>query len=80
MTLHLAFSLQGLTACLQRRRPDEPLVLMGDAVYENSTIENGYRLVTDLEQRGLPLSGDTVDYTDLVQMTVTHSPVISWHS
>ena len=79
MTLHLVFSQQGLTACLQRRMPDEPLVLMGDAVYENSKIENGYRLFTYIEQRGLPLSRDTLDYTDLVQLTVMHSPIVSWH-
>ena len=81
MSLHLVFNTAGLKSCLARRLTDEPVVLLGDGVYEitDSTV-NCYALREDAETRGVADTSQAklIDYADLVTLTIDHPPSISW--
>ena len=89
MSLHLVFSQNGLSACLQRRRPADPVLMLGDGVYacqqwlhEQLPSDLAFVLAADAATRGIgdEQRGDitAVDYTEFVALTEAHSPIVSW--
>ena len=82
MSLHLIFSRQGLASCLPRRQPEDPIVVFGDGIY--ALLENDiecFVLEEDAIARGITIDSNTahaIDYTEVVKLTLNHSPVVSW--
>ncbi len=82
MTLHLIFNPQGLVSCLQRRDTADPMVLLGDGTYAltQSDIEC-FVLSEDAAARGVTGNSKnirSIDYAELVELSMNHSPVVSW--
>ncbi|NKB97811.1 MAG: sulfurtransferase complex subunit TusB [Pseudomonadales bacterium] len=75
-SLHLAFSENGLSRCIDRLSEKDQVVLMGDAVYSQNILEH-FVLQEDAEARGIE-AGRAVSYDELVQLTVEHKKVVSW--
>lgn len=83
-TLHLIFSLDGLTDCLRVAGTNDTLVLLQDGAYaDTGTIAHSLCAISeDAEARGVDTRlADAVrriDYDDLVQLVETHKPIVSW--
>lgn len=76
--LHLVFSSQGLEACLARRHPDQPVVLMGPTPRSTSTAGGRiYRLSLDLAPTE-ESSITTLSPLDLVVLTEQYPKSLSW--
>ncbi|MEQ9450937.1 MAG: hypothetical protein RJQ07_05070 [Pseudomonadales bacterium] len=76
-TLHLIFNQAGLNACLRVRAVDEPVILMGNAVYHHAQTEGLKALHEDCALRGVT-TADVVTREELVDLTVAHCPIVSW--
>ncbi len=75
-TLHLAFSLGGLSQCADRLSIDDQIVLLGDATYAQQ--DNAYLVLhQDAQARGVG-TVHSVSYDELVQLTLMHKKVVSW--
>lgn len=78
--LHLIFSRQGARNCLARSAPDDLFLLLQDGVYSRdipgASVLREHVVVRGLHDR-VPIER-LVDWDDMVRMTETASPVVSW--
>ncbi|XOV81792.1 MAG: sulfurtransferase complex subunit TusB [bacterium] len=83
MSLHLVFSAGGWQSCQALVVPEDAVVLLGDGAYLVHKAAHGgqmFVLQEDLAIRGLDESSEAmaISYTQLVDLTVKHKPVVSW--
>ena len=89
MSLHLVFSVQGLNSCLQRRHPEDIVLMLDDGVYAcqqwhlaNLPSKMARLLKTDADARGISASQrgaiEAIDYDTFVALTENHTPIVSW--
>jgi len=84
MSLHMVFSVAGLTSCQARCKKDDLVILLGDGVYAINTPENMsvYQVLEeDALIRGINLDEYTasISYDTLVSLCVDNKPVVSWN-
>ncbi|WP_372965124.1 sulfurtransferase complex subunit TusB [Marinobacter sp.] len=71
-------------ACLEALSPSDTLVLIENAVLACASVplpDQSLALTADIKARGLTASCEgiqTIGYGDLVQLTETHTKIISW--
>ncbi len=83
MSLHLVFSAAGFKAGTARSSDEDVMVLLGDATYTASR-ENLSEHLLVLEEDALVRGIDVdktflIDYSRLVELVSSHSPIVSWH-
>jgi sulfur relay protein TusB/DsrH len=83
MSLHLVFTRAGYVSCLQRKLPDDPVILIADGVYVSPSTALGltHALERDAKIRGVNLEKNKVnpiDYDAIVSLTEKHTPIVSW--
>jgi len=80
MTLHLAFTSDGLTAARRVEVEGDAIILLGDAVYALVTDSSlaPKVLAEDAEVRGLDASSG-LSYSDLAALCAKHQPIVSWN-
>lgn len=82
MTLHLVFSRKGYESCVARRHPKDPIILFGDGAY--ALLENDIKCLVlgeDAIARGIAVDAHhatSIDYAEVVKLTLNHAPVVSW--
>lgn len=77
--LHLAFSLEGLRDCLERKAADELVVVMVPVKARPLLPETGiFYLVTTKSSVYSKGGEDEVFMDDLVMLTERHSRILSW--
>ena len=78
MTLHLAYTLAGLTAAKSVAASDDKIVALGSAVKGCAQDETIVALTEDFARYGIS-NCEGIDYADLVELTTRMTPVVSWH-
>ncbi|MBM4203758.1 MAG: hypothetical protein FJ194_06345 [Gammaproteobacteria bacterium] len=78
--LHLIFSSAGLKSCLLRSNPNDVLLLLQDGVHakapEGASVLREHAVARGIESQFL--ASQFVDWDDMVRLTASCSPVVSW--
>ena len=77
-TLHLVFNRRGLNSCLACKSAADSVVLMADAVYASKDHKQFWVLAEDLAKRGISSTQHTLSMQDVVNLTESHHPIVSW--
>ena len=80
MALHLIFSVSSWQACQPYLQDEDVVILIGEGVYARPETPH-YVLDPDLSIRGVQAtsSATCIDYAELIRLTESHHPAVSWN-